>query len=722
MRINNNFNVLPFYDSLQKLNSNKWYAFGQHYPLICPNNALLPFQFIVDTNITLSNIEAINVNTQEVTDLGIKPEIQLGSQTDASYYVVKMPETTIQKMTEGLHYLRIKTSDGYIYSEEFIFTDNISEYIKLEYWNEDNLNFNGGEINFEDGFKFNLYIQSTIGKPEYEFEEELTKRLGYKFIESQTSNKIYKFNFLAPEYICDAMRLVRLCDYIKLTTKFESYNALSLSYEPKWKENGDLAAVDVEFETDCIIQKLESFNRRLKESFYNALLANESEPILLDSQTVAQYYTEYTATAYVNGRLIRQLDAISSDELESSMESLVLAIDNQSDVAKKAKKIFLSDIYKYLSDINKLFKGHYDENGNLKWIEALAHLGINGGISSYINNGTLDLPSLYAGLPIDNNTLYWEETTNEDGSITKVLKAAGGGNGGGGVADSIDWTKILNKPTTLEGYGIADKVVSSNNDKRTIWGQPLKGTDNITGDLTLGSTSKLIIPSFYEYHRFEVYANDEGVFIGASDRQGGVSSNGTITIGGIKNDKWDWWLSLLKINGDTKINGDLVLSADDGAKPTSKGAIYFGGDIYGASISSEMEKQLSINAQNGVLVNTGLLTYNKKEGYFQFDGNLVVTGGLTTFADSGAGNQWIMDAETLEEVTSDNKFKVYSAKVTSKIVESVNEATASISEATTNASNAITKLKAIKTALSKLSSSSSASAVGSALNTLSSQL
>ena len=47
---------------------------------------------------------------------------------------------------------------------------------------------------------------------------------------------------------------------------------------------------------------------------------------------------------------------------------------------------------------------------------------------------------------------------------------------------------------------------------------------------------------------------------------------------------------------------------------------------------------------------------------------------------------------------------------------------ASINGATTNASNAINKLAVIKTALSNLSSSSSASVIGSALKTLAGQL
>lgn len=462
MRINNNFNVLPFYDSLQKQNSKKWYSFGQHYPLICPNNTILPFQFITDSEVTVSsNIEAVNVHSGKVTNLGVKPSVSKGTQADATYYIVKMVETTISAMPEGLHYLRINTNKGYLYSEEFTYNANHEECIKIEYWNENTLNFNSGEINFDDDFRFILYIPSTIGKPEYEFEEELTKRLGYKFIESQTSNKIYKFNFLAPEYICDAMRLIRLCDYIKLTTKFDTFNALSFAYEPKWQDNGDLAAVDVEFDTDCIIQKLESFNRRLKESFYNALLADIDEPVLFSNDIVAQYYTEFTTTSYINGKLIRQLEAINEAEL-GSLENLVLPIDNQADTEQKAKKITLASLKNVLikladyvtlstaQNINgeKNFIGGLKVNGspiiydsvNKCW-KLQGNLVLTGGITMYADDGTLNLPSIYDGLPIDGTTIYWDT----DAAGNRVLKAVGGG----GTADSVAWSNITGKPSWI---------------------------------------------------------------------------------------------------------------------------------------------------------------------------------------------------------------------------------------------------------------------------------
>ena len=447
MRINNNFNVLPFYDSLQKQNSKKWYSFGQHFPLICPNNTILPFQFIIDSQITVSsNIEAVSVNNGKVTNLGVQPSVIEGTQAGATYYIVKMAETTINAMPEGLHYLRINTNQGYLYSEEFTYKKNHEECIKIEYWNENTLNFTSGEINFDDGFRFIMYIPSTIGKPEYEFEEELTKRLGYKFIESQTSNKLYKFNLLAPEYICDAMRLIRLCDYIKLTTKYDTFNALSFAYEPKWQEQGDLAAVECEFETDCIIQKLESFNRRLKESFYNALLSELDEPILFSTDTIAQYYNEFTSIAIINGKLIRHLDAMQIVELRENIPNIFLPVDNISDDNQKAKKLSISDLLALsnISDISKLFKGHFDKDGNLLWIEALSHIGVNGGVTMFIDNGTMSLPQLYSGLPID-----WKTLIRDNNGVLMInpdIEFGGGASSWGELEGKPEW--ITNtKPT-----------------------------------------------------------------------------------------------------------------------------------------------------------------------------------------------------------------------------------------------------------------------------------
>lgn len=308
---NNNLSVLPWYTSLDKQNAKKWYAFGNVWPLVMPTNRIIPYQFVVPfTNVAITGSSIISLDTKDIYD-GQSSHTLI---TRVDYTVVKSNGFTVS-LPEGRYYAKIDFANGVTYySEVFTLVSNISDYVKIQYWNDDILVYNGGEINYEDEFKFEMYLCTTIGKPEYSFEEEVTKRLGYKFPELQVSNKLYKFTCIGPEYLCDAMRLIRLSDYIKIVSKDDSYNALTFSYDAKWETQGDLASIEVEFETDTTIQKLSSFNRGQREGFYNALLADIDEALLFDENTVALYYDEYrssTRSVDVEGKLIRELELIT---------------------------------------------------------------------------------------------------------------------------------------------------------------------------------------------------------------------------------------------------------------------------------------------------------------------------------------------------------------------------------------------------------------------------
>lgn len=106
-------------------------------------------------------------------------------------------------------------------------------------------------------FRHELYLCAQIGRPEYEYEEEGNTRDGYFFPEKQISEKTYKFQFVAPEYLLDAMRLMRLSDYVQITDQYRrGYSADTFLITPKWLPQGALAAVDAEFQTDTVAKKL----------------------------------------------------------------------------------------------------------------------------------------------------------------------------------------------------------------------------------------------------------------------------------------------------------------------------------------------------------------------------------------------------------------------------------------------------------------------------------
>lgn len=268
---------LKFYDDPAKQNHRKSYAYGHIVPVLNRRYGLMPFQFVLPEGVTWGTgqnrklyVRLINAKDEsEWTDISDKfcrstGTTELYYDLFKSYYFgevfsFKGDSVIFNDVPEGLYYLEIEIQNFRVwavsfYSEVFSISDNTDDCLEIEYWNSvGSFEIAGGGITFDGNFHFKLLLRTEIGKPEYEFEEEATKRLGYSFIESQVSKKIFKFNIVAPEYLCDAMRIIRLCDNKIIRCKGEEYKALSFEMEVDWEEQGDLASVDCSFEVDNVI-------------------------------------------------------------------------------------------------------------------------------------------------------------------------------------------------------------------------------------------------------------------------------------------------------------------------------------------------------------------------------------------------------------------------------------------------------------------------------------
>lgn len=272
--INNNLSPLPFYDSLERQHHRKNYAYGQIYPLITHRNMLLPFQVILSSGTDIKNVRLINFNTGEFVEIR-KSMLEAGLTITAyaGYSILKYPGTLpiVEIKHEGRYVLEIDLV-GFskkLYSEVFTVTNDVSRYLLIEYSSSQNFKLKNGMVDFSDNFKFKCYLDAQIGKPEYNFEEEATERMGYTFVESQVSKKVYRFTFLAPEYLCDALRIVRLCENKQITDKDQVYDLSTFNMEPKWEEQGDLAAIECEFETDTVIVNIGGYEPKLLGGDFN---------------------------------------------------------------------------------------------------------------------------------------------------------------------------------------------------------------------------------------------------------------------------------------------------------------------------------------------------------------------------------------------------------------------------------------------------------------------
>lgn len=157
-----------------------------------------------------------------------------------------------------LGYLQLESTHGdKHYSEVVNLVDNTDTYLKIVWWDNEDLFFNAGSILYKSaGFKNILYLDTEIGRPDYKFEEEGDERDGYFFPEKQISKKVYKFTAPIPEYLADAMRLIRLSDNITIEKNGVIYNCDTFLMNVDWLEQGDLAGAEIEFTTDTVVKKI----------------------------------------------------------------------------------------------------------------------------------------------------------------------------------------------------------------------------------------------------------------------------------------------------------------------------------------------------------------------------------------------------------------------------------------------------------------------------------
>lgn len=260
---NNNLSVLPFYTDMSYQNHRLSYAYGNIYPLFVSKSMLIPFQILRQTRaaspltVNLYNEKSQHIQniTQQLTEAGLK----IIRFENFGYDVILFPGIFpfVSNMPEGFHYITINDGTQIFYSEMFTAVNTLDGYLCIEWFDQDDLIFDAGRVVYDGhNFKNRLYVCSEIGKPEYTFEEVGENRDGYYFSEKQISEKTYKFTFIAPEFICDVMRLIRLSDFVNVYSKGRNYKCDTFLMTPKWQTQGDLASVEVEFQTATVVKKI----------------------------------------------------------------------------------------------------------------------------------------------------------------------------------------------------------------------------------------------------------------------------------------------------------------------------------------------------------------------------------------------------------------------------------------------------------------------------------
>ena len=224
---------------------------------------------------------------------------------------------------------------------------------------------------------------------------------------------------------------------------------------------------------------------------------------------------------------------------------------------------------------DEAFEVRQTESGE-KYLFGKLPVALQYDLSAYVDGGFLDLPSIYDGLPIDQQTIYWEEV---DG--VKVLKAKGS-SGEGAISNVY-----------VSGSGNAITGAELSDDKKSLV-------------FTKGET--FITSSALEEYATKTWVGNNYFSINGGQLEG------------------DLWLRKGSENyGRTIYFGDksyayIQEDTDDHLKIYgSQGLDLLMGSSYYLNVSAK-----------GIKLNGGTLTYNSSSGYWELEGDLLVNGGITS--------------------------------------------------------------------------------------------
>ena len=285
MNPNNTLSVLPWYTSIEQQNARKWWVYDRVYPLYTPATFILPFQ-IMRTHREGTAIMSFVIYKRDGTLVGdyttaVSSQIVIKKFESLGYDVIVF--TGIQAVFEtfpiGQYYAVLSDGTDTWYSEVYTAVGDMSGYLKIEWWDNEDFVMDAGTIVYTyPTFHNVVYLQADIAKPEYPFEEEGEARDGYYFPYKQISEKRYKFSFLASEYMLDVLRFVRMADFVSIAKAGVTYRADSFLITPEWDSAGDIATVSAEFDTATVAKKLGNgyiagrrgdFNNDYNNDFFN---------------------------------------------------------------------------------------------------------------------------------------------------------------------------------------------------------------------------------------------------------------------------------------------------------------------------------------------------------------------------------------------------------------------------------------------------------------------
>lgn len=311
-----------------------------------------------------------------------------------------------------------------------------------------------------------------------------------------------------------------------------------------------------------------------------------------------------------------------------------------------------------------------EDAAGAKYLYGKLPMATAAGVTMYSDKPIL-VPSIFEGLPLDEQTLSWE-----NGRLTVI----GGGGGGDGTVKGVivndvkinpdsegyvtipktKWDGIDGMPDSIKNIDttLAEKVNVTTN---VIAGAGLTGGGALSSSVTLSlAPSGVTAGSYFKttvdtYGRVTAGSNPTtlaGYGITDAKIAGGVITLGTSTITPLT--VTDAASTYVKKAGDV-MTGDLRITKNN-ANYGSKLSLGDDGHVY---LFEDKDDHLTIYSRLGISLSTndqgitvdGVSIKSLSNNILQIDGDLLVTGNMTFFAQGGRTASTIMDGVAVDGVT-----------------------------------------------------------------------
>lgn len=260
--------ILPFFTDLRNQNRFKENVKNKcPFFLMSPNNALLPFLLQIPKGSPKpSSLKLISLNGSE-TDLSNNiPQLKAVDFEDFAYCYYNGQALTFKYETieqelnlEGIFYIELTISGIKYFSEVFKMTEEIksdsfnNRFVKLEYWDEEDIE----PIRYRDNFKQVIYFDTFIYTSEPEITQETEGDGDSNEIPTFQKMTIrQKIEILVPDFVKIALMSMQMHSNIFINEQNKRQGKIDrVKMTPTTEANGALTTLEIVLETDILTKR-----------------------------------------------------------------------------------------------------------------------------------------------------------------------------------------------------------------------------------------------------------------------------------------------------------------------------------------------------------------------------------------------------------------------------------------------------------------------------------